>query len=139
MKGLTSFAVFACCLSLGACQLMSAASPAVQAKTFEFNLEKNCPDDLNVHVGDVIVFSAPENASTGYQWSLVKPLNNFKTEESYLQNHAPAGIVGVGGVKSYRFTAVKSGQADIQLAYSRAWENKQPASQWQCRVTVSAI
>ena len=50
---------------------------------------------MNMKVGEVLLFSVPENPSTGYQWQLLQPLKIFKTEETYLQNGAGDGAVGV--------------------------------------------
>ena len=139
MKGFACLVVVvASSLGLGACQLMGRVNSSVQGKAFEFNLQQDCPNDLTIHVGDVIFFSAPENITTGYQWTLVQPLQNFKVEENLLQKMTPVGIVGVGSVKSYRFTALKSGQDNIELIYARHWEAPtQSASKWQCRINVT--
>lgn len=72
----------------------------------------------------MIVVTLPENPSTGYQWQLAKPLTLLKMEETYLAGKANAGIVGVLGTKTFKFTAEKIGQDDIHLVHIRPWETK---------------
>lgn len=135
MNGLACFTMLMCSLGLLACQ---SPNSAIQAKTHEYTLKQKCPTLMNMKVGEVLLFSAPENPSTGYQWQLLQPLKIFKTEETYLQNGAGDGAVGVGGTKTFRFTAEKPGQDFIHLVHIRPWEStKQPDQQWQCRIRVS--
>lgn len=91
-----------------------------------------------MEVGETLEFTVPENPSTGYQWQLLKPLDLFKTEETYQHTEAEEGMVGVGGEKVFRFVAQKPGQELIDLVYVRPWESHQQAEQqWQCRIRVS--
>lgn len=135
MKGLLCLSVLLCGLGLSACQ---SSSPTVDGKTHEYTLKQKCPTLMDMNVGEVLQFNVPENPSTGYQWQLLQPLKNFKTEETYLQNDSEEGAVGVGGTKTFRFTALKPGQDYIELVHIRSWESsKQPNQQWQCRIRVS--
>lgn len=104
MKGLVGFTLLVCSLGLVACQ---SSSPTVEGKTHEYTLKQKCPTLMDMKVGEVLVFNAPENPSTGYQWQLLQPLKIFKTEETYLQNDNEEGAVGVGGTKTFRFKAEK--------------------------------
>lgn len=134
MKGLVCFGLVFLSVGLSACHAPSA--PVVQ--THEYTLEQKCPTLKNMKVGQVLIFNAPENPSTGYQWQLLEPLKIFKTEETYLQNHADEKAVGVAGTKTFRFTAEKPGQDYIQLVHVRAWESsKEPDQKWLCRIRVS--
>lgn len=105
MKGLACFTLLVCSLGLVACQ---SPNPSV-GKTHEYTLKQKCPTLMDMKVGEVLLFNAPENPSTGYQWQLLQPLKIFKTEETYLQNDSEEGAVGVGGTKTFRFTAEKPG------------------------------
>ena len=135
MKGLACLTMLVCGLGLSACQ---SSSPTIDGKTHEYSVQQKCPTLMDMKVGDVLVFNAPENPTTGYQWQLVQPLKIFKTEETYTQNEAGQGAVGVGGTKTFHFTAEKPGQDFIELVHIRSWESsKQPDQQWRCRIRVS--
>ncbi|WP_445114876.1 protease inhibitor I42 family protein [Acinetobacter sp. WZC-1] len=135
MKSLVCMTAVVLGAGLSACQ---SSSPTLDGRTHEYALTQKCPTLLEMKVGENLVFNAPENPSTGYQWQLVQPLKLFKTEETYLQNEAEEAVVGAGGEKTFRFHAETAGQELIELVYVRAWESsKQPEQQWQCRVRVS--
>ena len=136
MKGLACVTMLVLGLGLTACQSSSAPK---NTRTHEYTLKQKCPTLMDMKVGDVLVFNAPENPSTGYQWQLLQPLKIFKTEETYTQNNeVEQGAVGVGGTKTFRFSAEKPGQDYIELVHIRAWESsKQPDQQWRCRIRVS--
>lgn len=127
-------------LSLTACQ-----SPTSQVKgeTHHYTVGKECPALLVMKVGETLVFNAPENPSTGFQWQLMQPLKLFKIEESYLASETEEGVVGAGGEKAFRFTAEKPGQELIELSYVRPWEAQKQLTQpsanemWQCRVRIA--
>lgn len=122
-------------LGLAACQ---SSTTNVPEKTHHYSLKQKCPTLLVMEVGESLEFNVPENPTTGYQWQLVQPLKLFKTEETYLQKESEEGAVGVGGDKTFRFTALKPGQELIELVYIRSWEtNKQPDQQWQCRIRIN--
>lgn len=128
------------CLMLGLTACQSSGS-TVDGKTHQYILKQKCPALLEVDQGEVIVVTLPENPSTGYQWQLAKPVTLLKMEETYLAGKANAGMVGVPGTKTFKFTAEKIGQDDIHLVHIRPWEAKdssmQGVEQWQCRVRIS--
>lgn len=134
MKGLVCFGLVILSMAMSACHAPS--NPVV--KTHEYIIEQKCPTLKNMKVGEVLIFNASENPSTGYQWQLLEPLKIFKTEETYLQNNSDEKAVGVSGTKTFRFTAEKPGQDYIQLVHVRAWESsQQPDQKWLCRIRVS--
>ncbi|SPL69749.1 protease inhibitor I42 family protein [Acinetobacter stercoris] len=109
-------------------------------KSHEFNLKRKCPNTLVMKVGENIIFKAPENPSTGYQWQLMQPVKLFKSEETYNTQITDADeqIVGAGGERVFRFTALKPGYEVIDLAYVRAWEkSNRPEQRWQCHIRIS--
>ena len=135
MKGFFAVAVLFIWCALTACQ---STSPTVDGKTHQYTVKQSCPTLMEMNTGETLVFSAPENPSTGYQWKLVQPLKNFKIEETFLQNDVEEGTVGAGGTKVFRFTALKAGQDYIELIHVRPWESsQQPNQQWQCRIRIS--
>lgn len=120
--------------------LMACQGPVskIQTQTHHYTVKQKCPALKDLKVGEVLVFTAAENPSTGYQWQLLQPLKMFNTEESYLAGESEEPVLGMGGEKSFRFTALKPGQELIELAYVRSWESqKQSEIHWQCRVRIS--
>lgn len=135
MKGFFSVAALLMGMILTGCQ---SSSPTIDGKTHQYSVKQHCPALMEMKVGEIVEFSAPENPSTGYQWQLLQPLKNFELEETYLQNEAEEGAIGVGGTKVFRFTALKAGHDYIELVHIRPWESsKQPDQQWQCRIRIS--
>lgn len=135
MKSMVWVATVLLALGLSACQ---SSSTNVPEKTHHYTLKQKCPTLLVMDVGETLQFNVPENPTTGYQWQLLQPLKLFKAEETYQQQEAQEGMVGVGGEKTFRFVAQKPGQELIELVHIRSWEtNKQPEQQWQCRIRIN--
>ncbi len=135
MKVFASIVMLMLSVGLSACY---SPSPTAVAKTHVYTLQQKCPTLMEMKVGDILLFKAPENPSTGYQWQLTQPLKNFKTEEFFVEKDAADGAVGVGGVRTFQFTAQQPGQDLIALQHVRSWESpKQPDLEWQCRIRVS--
>lgn len=135
MKGFFAITAFIMGITMSGCQ---STSPTVDGKTHQYTTKQHCPTLMEMNVGEVVVFSAPENPSTGYQWQLLQPLKNFKVEETFLQNDVEEAAVGVGGSKVFRFTALAAGNDFIELVHIRPWESsQQPDQQWQCRIRIS--
>lgn len=101
-----------------------------------FHLGEACPANLSVAIGEKIGFSAPENATTGYQWQLKNPLNNLSASSHYVADTKDQATVGSGGIRHFEFVAKKAGTETIQLDYVRAWEKDKPAESWQCQVNI---
>lgn len=84
-----------------------------------------CEKMVNVTLGKnfTITFESV-SPSTGYQW-----WTNFDPEyvslvnESYVQNKAMPGMVGVPGMESFTFSAKKAGETDITMLSLQPWEN----------------
>jgi inhibitor of cysteine peptidase len=79
-----------------------------------------------LRVGQTLLITLPSNATTGYSWTLsggridvLAPGSPFG--EEITDPHA-AGMVGVGGVTSWRFLAAQPGTATLTFRYGRAWE-----------------
>ncbi|MCU4413805.1 protease inhibitor I42 family protein [Acinetobacter sp. WU_MDCI_Axc73] len=107
--------------------------------TYEYHLDQSCPESLNLKVGEDLVFIASENPSTGYRWQLEQPLSLFKIEDRFEAVKTAKPMVGLGGQRSFRFKAEKTGTALIKLVYQRPWERDQiPARSWQCVVHITS-
>ena len=127
-------------LALGGCTSMSST---VDGKTHVFTEQQSCPTLLEMDRGQTLEVLLNENPSTGYVWSLAEQPKLFKVEEvfqSAQQQQAAAAdatpVLGAGGQKTYRFTALTAGEELLHLKHARAWE-KTAMAEWTCRVRVS--
>lgn len=85
--------------------------------------EADSAKGVKVAVGEQFDFVLESNATTGFEWRLVKP----KTEETikkikneYLELNT--GTVGAGGTDHWIFEGVRAGEATVKLEYVRPWE-----------------
>ena len=64
-----------------------------------------------------------ENPTTGYTWAYTidNPQVLQYTSDSYAQNPAASGLVGVGGQHTYVFSAVGPGTAIITFSLGQQW------------------
>lgn len=64
------------------------------------------------------------NPTTGASW--VSKIEDESIvifdSESYVQDDAPEGFVGVGGIQTLVFKCLKSGKTEILLEYGQMWE-----------------
>ena len=125
-------------LALGGCTSMSST---VDGKTHVFTEQQSCPTLLEMDRGQTLEVLLNENPSTGYVWSLAEQPKLFKVEEVFqsAQQQDAADttpVLGVGGQKTYRFTATTAGEELLHLKHARAWE-KTAMAEWTCRVRVS--
>lgn len=88
--------------------------------------------------GQEISLTLAANHTTGYSWAreddggivvLVEP-------PAYSAGAAPAGMVGVGGVETWRLRATAAGTAVLRFAYRRPWEKNTPPAR---TVTLNVI
>jgi inhibitor of cysteine peptidase len=115
-------------------------SSTVDGKTHVFSQKQKCPTLLEMDVNQTLELTLDENPSTGFGWSLEKPLKLFKVEETYLSDLKASNestIVGKGGQKVFKLTAVEPGEELIHIKHARAWENGAPIDEWKCRVRIS--
>ena len=76
---------------------------------------------LEIHLGDSVQISLPENATTGFRWAI------DRYDEEYLEvvateSHYPENALGSGGDVSFVFRAKKVGTGEIVLKNWRHWE-----------------
>lgn len=75
---------------------------------------------------DTLTIPLAENASTGYFWTaFVKAGSSVVVDEdagNYVEDDHPAGLVGVGGVRTFVLRAVEAGDSLIHFVYSRGHE-----------------
>ncbi|KAJ3368030.1 hypothetical protein GGF31_006863 [Allomyces arbusculus] len=98
--------------------------------------------NVNATVGDDFKIMLDSNATTGYQWEYVGPINVapnnvVRMTSSEYQNAAAApGMVGVGGKQIFHFVATAPGADLISFNYKRSWE-KAPVETYTVSVRVS--
>jgi len=85
---------------------------------------------VELAAGQEFSLSLTANRTTGYSWArednsgivvLVEP-------PAYSAGAAPAGMVGVGGVETWRLRATAAGTAVLRFAYRRPWEKGTPSA-----------
>jgi predicted secreted protein len=76
--------------------------------------------------GQELVVRLASNPTTGYRWTLgdasVTALAMSATP-AYRQDPAAEGVMGAGGVETWRFLAIAPGRAKLSLEYRRPWEH----------------
>lgn len=93
-----------------------------------------------VREGQTFTLTLRSNPTTGYIWQLAEPLNEriirFMGNE-YRSNKT--GLIGAGGMESWTFKAVESGETRINLKCSRPWEKgTAPAKTAQFKIIISS-
>ncbi|MET9021291.1 protease inhibitor I42 family protein [Actinopolymorpha sp. NPDC004070] len=76
-------------------------------------------------VGDEILVQLPENATTGYQWSVERvsgPLEVVSSELALPGAGPGVAPVGAGGQRLVRLAVVAPGLGAAELVLSRSWE-----------------
>lgn len=113
-------------------------NPAIDLITHVFTLKQKCPTLLEMKVGQRLMFHAPENMSTGYQWEVVQPLHYFSVDQSEQKTKSDQPkMLGQPTEKIFQFSALQAGEEEISLSYVRPWERKDPTVEhWVCRVRI---
>ena len=117
-----------------------AAAPAGKTVMLE---AKDNGKTFTLKKGDTIRVKLKSNRTTGYSWAEIKDKTDAKVLKSaggeYATDAHPEGMVGVGGVETWTFTAVAPGRTEIALGYARPWEkDKEPAETFKAVVVVEA-
>jgi inhibitor of cysteine peptidase len=85
---------------------------------------------VSVKLGGLLEVQLSANHTTGYSWMLAPVTNPVLARQgkaAYAENTA-GGKVGVGGIETWRFNAVKVGTEGLQFEYRRPWEKSTPAA-----------
>ena len=108
-KFILSILIFICSVS------MCLAENSKQAKT------------IKVQVGQEFTITLEANATTGYQWQFVKPLDESSFQlisSEYVADKT--NRVGSGGEQVWVLKALKAGEQTISFKYVRPWEKDIP-------------
>ena len=78
---------------------------------------------VTIRVGDRIALRLPENASTGYRWTIASlDKARFDIEDSGYQSQGDA--VGSGGQAFWNLRAHSAGKSRVELVLWRQWEGE---------------
>jgi inhibitor of cysteine peptidase len=96
-------------------------------------------ESVRLKVGDTFTVALPGNPSTGYSWngSADPEVVVLTGEPEFAPDAADENVVGAGGTVTMTYEAVKAGEADLKLQYSRVWESVQPQDTFSVTVVVS--
>lgn len=78
---------------------------------------------VNIHRGDTVRISLPENATTGFRWAIDRYNKEFLGELATESNYT-AENVGSGGNIAFIFQGKKIGAGEIVLKKWRSWEGE---------------
>ena len=84
---------------------------------------------VQIVVGTTVVISLEGNITTGYSWHAAEVTGHAVKQlgkASYATRPHRPGLVGVGGMFTFKFAAVKPGKVTVKLIYVRPWERDQP-------------
>jgi len=93
---------------------------------------------VDLTVGQSIEIRLPENATTGYRWS-VKAIDTSVCEIVADERLAPGKIIpGAPGEHRWRLRATHAGACMLQLVYGRSWQSDaSPARTFKVRLHVA--
>lgn len=81
------------------------------------------PEKLTATAGSNFTLSLPANATTGFSWKVVEPLDpHLNLVEQTYETEPGEPMPGRGGTAKLVFQAVTSGVATLTLVYVRPWE-----------------
>lgn len=95
------------------------------AENMEVNEEMN-GGSVELEQGQTLVLKLASNPTTGYDWEL-EDLNAAILEQvGEVEYKSDSALIGSGGVNTYTFKAVGSGNMKLTLVYHRSWEKDIP-------------
>ena len=95
------------------------------AKNVEVNQEMN-GGSVELEQGQTLVLKLASNPTTGYDWEIVDLNGAILEQVGEVDHKADSGLIGSGGVNTYTFKAVGSGNMQLTLVYHRSWEKDIP-------------
>ncbi len=83
---------------------------------------------VDLQVGQMLTVSLESNPTTGYSWQVTRYDNAILNQlgEVEFKQGGEKGLVGAGGIETFRFEAVSAGDTSLELAYVRPWEEGVP-------------
>lgn len=78
---------------------------------------------VDLRVGESVRLTLPENATTGYRWT-VDHFDREVVDPAGSEPHYAGGAVGSAGNVTFDFTAKKAGNGEVALKYWRHFEGE---------------
>lgn len=76
---------------------------------------------VDLHVGETVEVSLPENATTGYRWAIDR-LDPDIVEANEAKSRYPSSQTGSAGRVTFAFKATRPGSGEVVLKYWRHFE-----------------
>jgi|GEM_PF-1416985 len=107
------------------------AIPCEQVEKYNFPEEMvaDCTGVRTIETknGDNFSIDLAANPTTGYEWQVDFDSDYIQlVNEEYTESPHPPEMVGVGGISTFIFKALKAGETEIEFSYLRSWEDKPP-------------
>ena len=94
-------------------------------KNVEVNQEMN-GGSVILEQGQTLVLKLASNPTTGYDWEIVDLNSAILEQVGEVDYKSDSALIGSGGVNTYTFKAVGSGNIQLSLVYHRSWEKEIP-------------
>ena len=93
---------------------------------------------LRVAPATPIVLTLPSNASTGYRWHILAPLDKAVLRlVAHSYRPSASTLIGAAGTEIWRFQAVGKGKLTVRLGYFRSFAPTQVARRFRVDFRVS--
>ena len=77
---------------------------------------------ITAAVGQTLVIELVSNPTTGYSWQIDQIDAAILQQVGEVQYASDSNLTGSGGVETFTFTVVGSGETTLTLIYHRTWE-----------------
>jgi len=81
---------------------------------------------IELEKGQVLVLKLASNPTTGYDWAYTGLDTAILQQKGDVAYKSDSALIGSGGVDTWTFEVVGSGQTHLQLVYHRNWEKDIP-------------
>ena len=90
---------------------------------------------VTLEQGQHMTLTLPGNPTTGYQWTVPNSIEAYLTlhDSSYTPG---SDRIGAPGHYTFHFEAQNEGTVNLEMAYARGWETKEPEDTFSLEVTI---
>jgi inhibitor of cysteine peptidase len=81
---------------------------------------------VTLEKGQQMVLKLASNPTTGFDWEIVGLDSAVLQQVGEVEYKSDSMLIGSGGVDTWTFEAIASGQTHLQLIYHRSWERDIP-------------
>ncbi len=90
---------------------------------------KDSGSSVQLAIGETLAVSLEGNPTTGYTWEVGEVDQNVLKQIGDMTYQADSNAIGAGGVMTFHFQAVATGQTRLKLIYHRPFETDVPPIQ----------